>query len=253
MHSIRKAACRHIRHIRYHHRPPFNAPVCEQRVQRRPYCHTVRKQNRTDFSSAVSTKAESHQGLFGRHYEKDQKKSLKKNSSKKTKKKKKHGRHYDLKKFMAKLVIVGIIIWAILKYVFGVMILYGNYMFPSVRDGDLVISYKLQSPIINDLVMYRHNGELRVGRVVGKENSIVRYNSETQTYSINGITPSEEIFYTTVKNDDADIEYPYTIPSGSVYVLNDFRSEMTDSRTYEAVPLSDVEGVVVFVIRRRGF
>lgn len=256
MRPIRKVAYRHARQIKYHHRPPFQVPALDQREHHRPYCHTVKKTNKTNFNHAIETKKKTNKNLFG--YQKkikvQKKKTKQSTGNQNTKnKKKKRGKHHDLKKFLLKLVLVGIVIWAVLKYVFSVTILYGNYMYPSVRDGDLVIAYKLQTPIMNDIVVYQHEGELRIGRVVGKENSVVRFNSETETYSINGVTPSEEIFYTTVKNDDADIEYPYTIPAGSIFVLNDFRSEMTDSRTYEAISMNDVEGVVVFVIRRRGF
>ena len=139
------------------------------------------------------------------------------------------------------------------QFVFGITILYGNYMYPAVRDGDLVISYKLQSPIINDIVLYKHDGKIMLGRVVAKENSVIRYDAETETYSVNDVTPSESIFYTTEENPNSDIEYPYTVPSGSIYVLCDHREDYTDSRTYEAISMNDVQGVVVFVIRRRGF
>jgi len=189
---------------------------------------------------------------------KDKKSEIKADSSNKTtstsnKKRKKHGKHYALKMFLLKLAIVGFIFWFVYQYIFGITILYGNYMYPSVRDGDLVISYKLQKPVTNDLVLYKQDGELVVGRVVAKENAVIRYNSETETYSVNGVTPSESIFYSTTENKDADIQYPYTVPEGTVYVLCDHREDYTDSRTYEAIPESSLQGVVVFVIRRRGF
>ena len=98
-----------------------------------------------------------------------------------------------------------------------------------------------------------HDGKQLLGRVVAKDNAVIRYNSETETYSVNGVTPTEEIFYTTVVDPDSDIEYPYTVPVDCVYILNDHREDMTDSRKYEAIPNSEIQGVVVFVVRRRGF
>lgn len=245
MQQDRKNAYRHVRPVHYHHCSPSRS----FRVEKRAFFTKHTYPESPQYVEVVVKK-----GLFGK---KTKKLVLKTKTTGKgktgKKKKKKHGKHYALKKFLAKLVIVGFIIWAILKYVFVVMILYGNYMFPAVRDGDLVIAYKLQSAITNDIVVYSHDGETRIGRVVAKENAIIRFDSETETYSINGVTPTEEIFYTTTQADDADIEYPYTVPAGCVYILNDHRDDKTDSRTYEAVRTSDIQGVVVFVIRRRGF
>lgn len=263
MQQKRKVAYRHVRQTHYHHRIPVTSKNFRPRFNHKQFiaAEMIIKKNQcsSDGTSqshfAVSDKSNGTEktakkkGLFGLK----KKKSSKDNAKGGTKKKKKHGKHYALKKFLAKLVIVALIFWAVYKYVFVVMILYGNYMFPAVRDGDLLIAYKLQEPIINNVVIYNHNGEQLVGRIVAKENAVIRYNSETETYSVNGITPTESIFYTTVENPDADIEYPYTVPAGCVYILVDHREDFKDSRTYEAIPTSEIQGVVVFVIRRRGF
>jgi signal peptidase I len=42
---------------------------------------------------------------------------------------------------------------------------------------------------------------------------------------------------------------PVTVPDGSVFVLGDSRGVSIDSRTYGAVPLDDLEGRVVAVLR----
>lgn len=256
MHKNREVAKRHLRQPHYHHRVPVTSNMFQKRFNHLQYkydssINSFQIENKKDHSSENVFEASTKKKLFNTKSDKKKKPGNKKNVSKKAKKK--HGKHYALKKFIAKLIIVALIFWAVLKFVFGIEILYGNYMYPAIRDGDLVISYKLQSPITNDVVMYEHNGETRLGRVVAKENSVIKYNSETETYSVNDVTPSESIFYTTVVNPDADIEYPYTVPQGCLYILNDHREEYTDSRTYEAIPLSDVKGVVIFVIRRRGF
>ncbi|MDO4864798.1 MAG: S26 family signal peptidase, partial [Ruminococcus sp.] len=61
----------------------------------------------------------------------------------------------------------------------------------------------------------------------------------------------EDAVYPT-KPDGAKIDFPYTTPDNCVFVLSDFRSNITDSRTYGGIPLDDVKGKVVFVMRRRG-
>lgn len=228
----RKVAYRHTRSIHYHHRIPVTSVYFEKRYHHHKYAILKPISSGASVNTNILVGFHVFDKLSARKNADDVKKLFeikKKQKSGKNsnlgKKKKKHGKHYALKMFLLKLVIVAGIFWFIYQYVFGITILYGNYMYPSVRDGDLVISYKLQKPVTNDLIMYEHNGELMVGRVVAKENSVIRFNSETETYSVNDITPSESIFYTTLENPDADIEYPYTVPAGCVYVLADHRED----------------------------
>ena len=50
-----------------------------------------------------------------------------------------------------------------------------------------------------------------------------------------------------------DISYPYTVGEDQVFILNDFRSDSTDSRLFGAVDMKDVKGPVLIMLRRRGF
>lgn len=259
MQDRRKVAYRHARTSRCHHWLP--AVTAHNHTYHIHYVEESLKENPEALSSHTKKpffKISAAGFSFG--HKKQKKSTSNQSNHQKTtasatgsSKKKKHGKHYALKMLLLKLVIVACIFWFVFTYVFGITILYGNYMYPSVRDGDLVITYKLQSPIINDLVMYEQNGEKRIARVVAKENAVIKFNSETETYTVNGVVPSESIFYTTVENEASGIEYPYTVPANCLYVLNDHREDTTDSRTYEAISMNDVQGVVVFVIRRRGF
>jgi signal peptidase I len=69
--------------------------------------------------------------------------------------------------------------------------------------------------------------------------------------TVNGYGIFEETVYSTTA-EGSSVTYPYTVPDNSVFVLNDFRSDPEDSRTYGAIPRSDVEGEVIFILRRRG-
>ena len=69
--------------------------------------------------------------------------------------------------------------------------------------------------------------------------------------SVNDYGISENAVYPTSPEGSA-ISYPYQVPENCVFVLNDFRSDLSDSRTYGGIPLEDVEGAVVFTMRMRG-
>jgi signal peptidase I len=121
-----------------------------------------------------------------------------------------------------------------------------------VRDGDLVITLRLQKPFINAAVMYRHDGRTTVGRVIAMEGSVVDI-SKNGTFTVNGNAPSEEVFYPTYPADGSDIKYPYTVPEGKVFILNDFREDTNDSRSFGAVDTGDLQGTLLLTMRRRGF
>ena len=157
-----------------------------------------------------------------------------------------------LVELLLKLALIAAAVWGALNYVVGVTIHYGNNMYPAIRDGDLVVAYRLQRPFLNAAVLYRRDGALRMGRVVGMPGNEI-FISEDGALSVNGVAPAEEVFYPTHRAETGQIEYPYTVGEGRVFLLNDFRSDTGDSRSFGAVALEDVVGPALLTLRRRGF
>ena len=153
---------------------------------------------------------------------------------------------------LIKVTVIAAVVWVTFTFVLGINIHYGNNMHPSIRDGDLVISLRVQKPYINSAVLYEHEGETCVGRVIALEGSTVAI-SDNGEITVNGVVPAEEVFYPTFRADSSEIVFPYTVPEGKVFILNDFRSDTYDSRTFGGVSLSDVHGNIIFSMRRRGF
>lgn len=159
-------------------------------------------------------------------------------------------------KLLVKIVIIITVIVGLFNYGFCIFYIRGNYMFPAMRDGDLVIATKLEVTTINDVIVYKEDDESRVGRVVATEGDTVSFSSSGELI-VNGNVSTEEIFYATTESASLDIEYPYTVPTNSVFVLNDYRSgsdeSYSDSRTFEAINKKNIKGKVFLLIRRRGF
>lgn len=157
-------------------------------------------------------------------------------------------------RLFSKITVFVIAVTLIYEYVFGFYYLRGNYMFPALKDGDFMITYKLDSIVKNDVVLYEENGNKRVGRVVAIQGDTVNV-SENGELLINGCVATEEIFYGTTLT--SDLTYPYTVPKGTVFILNDYRSgsddSTKDSRTYGAIKQSDLHGKLWLLFRRRGF
>ena len=130
-------------------------------------------------------------------------------------------------------------------------------MFPNVKDGDFVVTWKLDEIQTNDVVTYKdEDGTMTIGRVVAKSGDEVDFTDDGEL-KVNGSVTSEEVFYAATIPSDSTITYPYTIPDGEYFILNDYRSgdsnSYNDSRTYESISKSDLNGKVILLIRRRGF
>jgi len=124
---------------------------------------------------------------------------------------------------------------AALTVLLGVVLLVtqaeGQDMFPAVKDGDLLIAYRLQRRWAqDDLVLYRQEGD--------------------GTLRVNGTLHAGEVLYPTYPA--GGVTYPYTVPEGCLFILNDYRTHGRDSRHFGAVPQQDAAGKVITLLRRRG-
>ena len=153
---------------------------------------------------------------------------------------------------LIKIAAIALAIFLVFTFVLGIKINYGNNMHPAVNDGDLVVSLKLQRPFLNAAVLYRHDGKMRAGRVVGLPGNIIDISEKGELY-VNNAIASEDIFYPTYKAEGSAVSFPYTVEEGKAFILNDHREDTDDSRTFGAVDMKDIDGPFLFTLRRRGF
>lgn len=155
----------------------------------------------------------------------------------------------DLVSLLARIAVIVVCAWLLFTQVFLLTQASGNSMFPAVKDGDLLIGYRLQGTYAkNDVVLYEQDGKLRVGRVLGRENDLIALD-DSGTLIVNGSAQSGEILYPTYAKDT--LEYPYTVPADSVFILGDYRTQSEDSRDFGPVALTDVKAKVITLLRRR--
>ena len=153
---------------------------------------------------------------------------------------------------LIKIAAIVLAVWLVFIFVLGLTINYGNNMHPAVNDGDLVISLKLQRPYLNAAVLYRHDGKTRTGRVVGLPGNVIDI-SENGELLVNNAIALEDIYYPTYKAENSAVSFPYTVEEGKAFILNDYREDTLDSRSFGTVDLSDIDGPLILSLRRRGF
>lgn len=155
------------------------------------------------------------------------------------------------------LLLLGKIVAICLSFLLLFTFLFGLYrnadadMTPAVRDGDLVIFYRLDKRYIaGDVLVLEFEEKKQVRRVVATAGDTVDITNEGLI--INGAIQQEPDIYFATYRYEGGAEFPATLGEGQVFVLGDHRTNATDSRIYGVVEVRDTLGKVMAVLRRRG-
>lgn len=149
-----------------------------------------------------------------------------------------------------RILLLAAVCFLVLTQVFLIAQVEGQDMFPSVKDGDLALVYRLQGSYARgDIVAYQVNGERHFGRIIAQAGDEVSI-STAGTLLVNSQLQSGEILFPTEpRNGEA---FHCIVPEGQVFLLGDYRTQTEDSRDFGPIPLSDVEGKLITLLRRRG-
>ena len=151
---------------------------------------------------------------------------------------------------LLRLCVITLAVWIIFTQVFMITQCEGQGMFPAIEDGDLVLAYRLQGEYAKgDVVVYSVGDATYIGRVVAKETDVVQMDA-TGNLVINGTTQGGEIMYPTYAKEGK--EYPHRVSEGTLYILGDYRTQTLDSRDFGSIPLDNIQGKVITIVRRRG-
>ena len=156
----------------------------------------------------------------------------------------------SLVRLLIKTGAAALLIWVLLTYVGGVYLCHTSDMYPALRDGDLVITFRLGEYHSGDVIVYEHEGKICFGRIIGEPGDEI-YIGEAGEFTVNGTRPYETIFYNTASRDSDVMTYPYVVREGEYFVLADARELGADSRSFG--PVRDLKGKAVLQLRRRGF
>lgn len=151
--------------------------------------------------------------------------------------------------FFIKVAATVLIVFLLCTFVIGIHVNHSNSNYPMLKDGDFCVTFRHARVYIGDEIVYNNDRKLIFGRVAAMPGDVIDIDGESLV--VNGKGVYENAVYPTTA-EGAKITFPYTVPEDSVFVLNDYRSDINDSRTYGAISKSDIEGKVVFILRRRG-
>ncbi|MGI6012639.1 MAG: signal peptidase I [Ruminococcus sp.] len=152
-------------------------------------------------------------------------------------------------RLLIRIAVIAAAGWVLFTRIFLVGQAAGTDMFPAVKDGDLMIGFRLQNQFQqDDVVVYEAGGRLRTGRIIGIESDVITMD-ENGTLTVNGTVQGGEILFPTYPRSGE--EESYTVSKGCVYILGDYRTQAEDSRDFGSIPLEDVKAKVITILRRR--
>lgn len=140
--------------------------------------------------------------------------------------------------------------WILFTQIFYIGQAPDNGMYPAIKDGDLMLGFRLQKTFLkNDVVVYEQDGKMQVGRILGQGTDVITLD-DTGTLLVNGTAQIGEILFPTYAKDGIK-EYPYTVPEGCVFVLGDYRTKAKDSRDFGCIERKNVKAKIITILRRR--
>ncbi|MBO1265021.1 signal peptidase I [Proteiniclasticum sp. SCR006] len=151
---------------------------------------------------------------------------------------------------LIRIALIAAVGYILFTQVFLITQARGNDMFPAIKDGDLIIAFRLQKELVkDDIVVYEVGDVTRLGRIVALENDEVLLD-DSGVFRLNGTPQSGEIVFQTFPKDGYD--YPLQVPEGRLFLLGDHRNQTKDSRDHGPVSFEDLKGKVITILRRRG-
>lgn len=128
-----------------------------------------------------------------------------------------------------------------------VLQIYGNSMTPTLQDGEIVFSVKTTDLEQGDIIAFYYNNKILVKRVIAGPGEWVNICPETGNVFVNDVL-LDEPYLVERHFGDADIELPFQVPDGKIFVMGDHRSTSVDSRhtAVGCVAEEQIVGKIVF-------
>ncbi len=144
------------------------------------------------------------------------------------------------------LVIVAAVAVLVATLWMPVLRTYGESMTPTLNEGDILVTVKTDDFREGDIVAFYYNNKILVKRVIASSGEWVDIDDEGIVYVNN--EPLYEPYINEPSIGDCNIQLPYQVPDGRVFVMGDHRATSIDSRNESVgcVAQEQIVGKIVF-------
>lgn len=154
--------------------------------------------------------------------------------------------HTVLKSTVYTLITVAAVAVLVATLWLPVLQIYGSSMTPTLQDGEIVFSVKTDTMEQGDVIAFYYNNKILIKRVIATPGEWVNIQQDGTVYVNDKLL--EEPYLTEKAFGDADIELPYQVPDGKIFVMGDHRATSADSRhtSVGCVSPDQIVGKIIF-------
>lgn len=146
------------------------------------------------------------------------------------------------------LITVAAVAVLVATLLLPVLQIYGSSMSPTIQDGEIIFSVKTSDLETGDIIAFYYNNKILVKRMICNAGDWIDIDEDGTVY-VNDKKLNEP-YLTEKALGDCDIELPYQVPDGRIFVMGDHRSTSIDSRNTAVgcVAQEQIVGKIVFRI-----